>query len=76
MPMLYTKAIAILIKRINSLATGSGYFKTPCSSLSERKPSITAASLCKEIHWEREEEEKRGERENISVRQGIDKLEF
>lgn len=27
-------------------------------------------SLCKEIHWEREEEGKRGEMENISVREG------
>lgn len=41
MPMLYMKAIAILIKRSDSLATGSGYFKTevcPTSgSLSERE---------------------------------------
>lgn len=57
MPMLFMKTTAIVIKHSTSLATDSEYFKTKYSMYVEvsgrENPSITAASLCQEIHWER-----------------------
>lgn len=57
MPMLFIKTIAIVSKHSTSLDTDSGYFKTKYSLYVEvsvrENPSITAASLCQEIHWER-----------------------
>lgn len=67
MPMVCMKTTTIVIKHSISLASDSGYIKTKYSvhvEVSVREnPSIIAASLCQEVHWE--EEEKRAEMENI-----------
>lgn len=63
MPMVCMKTTTIVIKHSISLASDSGYIKTKYSvhvEVSVREnPSIIAASLCQEVHWEEEEREQR-----------------